>query len=257
MNEHYKDSIDGFHADTIKSSSEIVNYYIFKGNLDGEMTTYFSNHSIKSIQNFNNGRYDGLQHHFNKNGDTASIYTLTNDTLVYVRDFSYYNNGRMSRRVNTRYYSDSALSKAIHFTNESGTVTYLDISKIYDATNNYTLTELYYRNGKLKSRFENENGKYIGQNTDFFKNGIISTVETLEADQRNGPFKEYYKTGQLKIEARYIEDYLNGEYKEYYKSGQLKYQVYYLKGVLHGKYSKYNKKGKLNKQLKFIEGQKQ
>jgi antitoxin component YwqK of YwqJK toxin-antitoxin module len=138
----------------------------------------------------------------------------------------------------------------------NGTQQYFDIDgKLY--------YEAEYKDGKLLA-YKNfdKNGNVIHDTKlkgkqeikNYFSEGAVKWVGTLENGKRTGLWKEYFRNGILKSEYNYKDGKLNGEGKEYFYNGKTFRVVNYKDGNYQGKYREYFRNGQLRKSAWYEDG---
>ena len=92
------------------------------------------------------------------------------------------------------------------------------------------VTESYYKNGQLASRFNYKAGELDGLSERYFENGQLTVRENYIAGKRDGLGESYFENGQLSSSANYKSGYLDGMLAFYYEDGSFKHRAFYRYG---------------------------
>jgi antitoxin component YwqK of YwqJK toxin-antitoxin module len=182
------------------------------GKRDGVWKSYFDNDSLFSIENYDNGKYDGITKYYDNKGRQTSESIYKNDYLLEYKAFDV-----------------------------KGKVIYQN--KI-DDKKNYTMS-LRYANGNKIREGKIVEGKAEGEWKYYDKNGSLTEKTTFTNGLRQGKSLKFYETGKVKTEMFYVDDELEGYYKEFYKNGNTKREGVYAKDKFHGEWKYYYPDGKL------------
>ncbi|GAL01205.1 hypothetical protein JCM19314_649 [Nonlabens ulvanivorans] len=157
----------------------------------GTWISYFENGDEKSIQNYKNDVLDGFQ------------------KILYSQELYMEGNFKQGVKVGTwkSYFKDSQQLKYLkHFDNKG---------------NSTGKWESYYDSGELSLIENHVNNQAHGLQTQYFKNGQISSTGKLVNGKNHGLWNHYYDTGVLQCVKEFKIGVEEGVYKQYYENGTL------------------------------------
>lgn len=158
---------------------------------------------------------------------------------------TYYQNGKTKTIGNYSENKKTGLWKSFY---DNGV---LKTESLHDKATNLVVTKnVYYRNGKIKTKIKKQpNGKFIEKS--YFKNNgnlqyeVNYIIETKDNKQIVGSYKDYYSDKKLKTESTYVKGELHGKWKQFYNTGTLNWVVNYKNGYKVGPYKKFHKNGSI------------
>jgi uncharacterized protein len=233
-------------------------FFYDMGNLDSTFIEYSSTGKIITEGQYVNNSAHGLWKHYDVNG--VLEYT---DSFKYGKlegsQIYYYSNGNIETVV--PYKSDEKngwLTKKSY----SGELIYkikyengLPISYTYEDASGNLVPDIsiknyaghirtFYKNGKLSSEFDFENGHYHGKRKIYYPDGNIYVEQDYSYSLLDGADKCYYPNNKLKYAHNYKFDKLQGAYIYYDENGQIITQKNYTDGICNGSVQHYQS-GKL------------
>lgn len=206
LNASYKGLKDGEHIDRYSNGKIRTQWIIKNGNVVGQHINYFRNGSLKSIEQFDNGLFDGINFELNINGDTITTETYKHDSIFYYKTFTYYKTGELKETKQAFFQDSIGLNLFPKSKTHLSFVDY-DIFKVITTKYNKNVFKSFYKSGKLKS----------------ISYGI--------RNQMQGVYQEFYESGKLKISVNYLNNKMSGDYIEYNTEGKIIKTIKYLNGV--------------------------
>src|SRR3990170_4094579 len=97
------------------------------------------------------------------------------------------------------------------------------------------LYEVYYKDGRLRSRCNYQAGKLEGLAEGFYENGRLRNRCNYKADKLEGLYEEYYKDGKLRSRYNYQAGERDGLAEGFYEDGKLSYRCNYKAGERNSK----------------------
>jgi antitoxin component YwqK of YwqJK toxin-antitoxin module len=199
-----------------------TDYNYKNGKLDGVQKTYYKNGKLFVESTYKNGKADGLKKLYYKDGQLW-------ETQIYKEDVLLGSNNQPRNGIYKRFYKNGQLAaEGLYkdgfpqgeFKNyyENGV-----IEAFYSFVNKdeYSL-KTYTKNGHIKFQGGYLNGQYDGKNVFYFDNGNPQTEMTFINGIPSGNTKEYFENGTLKQVYKYLDGYNKWEYVEYYENGKIK-----------------------------------
>ena len=166
---------------------------------------YHKNGKLHTKINFKNEKLDGEQLELDQFGDTLYYELFRQDTLITYIERSYSIMGNL-KHLKTFFQNIDSL-------------TYTDL----------IFTE---KGGKLFSHPEEtiNNLKGSGNHIYYFKNGNISSKDSLVNNKIQGESFGYYNNGKIQYKCNYLNDELHGELIYYNLNGDIKKKILYKNG---------------------------
>lgn len=229
--------------------------------IDGIARTFYSNGQEKLKVEIRNDIRVGEEFHYYQNGQLTEKYTyvdgeISGEKKKYFDTGQLMEEGQFAKNLQTgewkSYYSNGNLETIVHY-NEKG-----DYHGVY---------ETYHFNGKLNSRFNYNNGKFISciyynaegdqikevkannksyQLETYFLNGNLKSMGVYQdKDKKEGEWNFYNYYGQLISKETFENGLITGIDYEYYPDKSLKSTVNYSEGNINGAYKTYYNNGTL------------
>jgi len=99
--------------------------------------------------------------------------------------------------------------------------------------------DYYYNTGQKSGSEDYENGKIVGSDTAFWKNGLVQMIDSYENGVTTGLSVSYLETGAPETKMNYENDNPQGEAFYYNEIGGLNYKVNYKEGLFSGEFIEY------------------
>lgn len=228
-----------------------------RGLKKGIWTYYNPNGTIKSKENYINGKVDGLQYNYDLFGNLTDIYNYKEGKLNGLSE-SY----KEDKLISTSYYSDDERSGPVTYYNLEGNIIRRDF--IIEGNNKYAF--IYNPNGTINSKtsyiikqistFENFDKNNVRESFVSFANKneklyftSNSKVLHFSIEVKNGVYNGVYETkdknNMLVNTINYVNDIKNGNVKSYAPNGKLIHDLNYYSGTLNGEAKYYDLLGHL------------
>lgn len=217
--------------------------YDAAGKRTGNWTWYFEDGSLKAKEHYVNGKVDGVQEYFYKNGNPSSRESYAAGTLNGVTTVYYYG-GNIKSITNYKAGKKDGAAKSF-FSNGN-------LYEEYNSLNGelHGISREYYKNGNLKNISNYVNGKLDGNYKLFDESGKLGSEGKIIKDKPEGEWKLYYPSGKLKEKRSYVAGERSGSNEGYYENGQLETRYSFVKGKLQGETQSFYIDGKpLSKQI--------
>ncbi len=207
-----------------KSNDQIVKGFYVNNKKTGVWVTTLSTNLIQRVENYVDGKKDGI--------------TLIIDRKGHLMSQEYYKNG-VPHGLSISYsaYTEMPLN---------------EINYLFGKKNGWYKT--YYDNGKIQeesefledikngvTRWYNKSGKRVAEN--HYVNGVFQGVQ-----------KTYYDNDSIMTTTNYTNNIMTGDYKEYYRNGKIKMEGKYVNGVREGAWIEFDELGKPQKTIKYKNG---
>jgi antitoxin component YwqK of YwqJK toxin-antitoxin module len=163
----------------------------------------------------------------NENGDTIFIERYQHDTLLYTRNFDYYQKSKFKWIATVEYTNDSTLIENPFKTKKRLGRRTIDIRYTELNINNNGWMVQFRENGSISDSVQIKNGLYTGTYKSFYDSGSRKIIANQIDDEFHGNYFEYFESGQLKFIASYSDGKLNGRCVKYSKSGEVQEESYY------------------------------
>jgi uncharacterized protein len=174
-----------------------------KGTVTGEKKVYYSNGNVYSTTPYVNGKENGMQTFYFRNG--ATRYSISNVEDVVNGDLKeYYDNGKLYQQV--KFVNSNREGPAKYYYNNAGNT--------------------------LKSEGSYVKNKEAGEWKYYHDNGTVSETRIYDDGVLDGTNKEYHEDGKLKTDDNYSKGKLNGLCRNYSEEGKLWEEYVYKKGKL-------------------------
>lgn len=200
-----------------------VGDYNSNGNKEGRWVYYFENGKFGGLDNWKDGKQDGEDLTYNKQG-----------VVITRANFS---NGKLNGEK-TSYYAIG------HSYTISGFVNGIE-------KGNY---RKYFASGRLKIDANTDEGQFDGSYKSYFENGKPEIICTYAKGKINGPYKSYYDNGQLEFQANYSNGIINDEAITYHRNGKVKRKASYVNDLIEGDELEYNDEGILIQKVNYKKG---
>jgi len=226
---------------------------------------------------YSEGKLDGVQKRFYKNGKPEVVLTYKNNILHGLKSLwsmegdlleeATYLNGDL----NGRYFlvKDDGAKIITHYQNnlKHGTEEiYYPLHPLFGEVKAFQAT---YEKGLIQGEALefNEAGTKIASTT--YENGLkngpalfyhpnetLMIATEFKNDEQHSLTSEYYVSGNLKVQVLFIDDLKEGEEKSFFdiSSKQIATSKFYKKGILNGLWQEWNKQGALVFQAEYIQG---
>jgi antitoxin component YwqK of YwqJK toxin-antitoxin module len=132
--------------------------------------------------------------------------------------------------------------------------------EVEDSKGNFVKTgthTTWYRNGRIESEKEYDDGKRDGESNKWYENGQKAYEMTFSNGKEDGVSKSWYSNGILKSKKEYDNDVPLGTHSEWHENGKLKSIIKYEDGLASGYQHEWNENGVLIKQTEFNKGLKE
>ena len=244
-------------------------YHKYRRNLDGSSSVIgiLKKWESYGMENYINGKRDGLCVYFYKNGrKSREVYYKNGRRTGIIK--VWYDNGQLDYQrdeptdfIFEDYYKDGQVRQECS----------------YDEDKNIYIMKCYYRSGKLKKEANfvlnyqgikprnvmsgdgNEGysiSSYIVNGTikSYHSNGKIGEEKNIFKCNTTGLYRTWHNNGQLRYKVNMVNNFEQGPAKWYYRNGQIGQDFNYVNGKLEGLCKWYNKSGKLMKSGNFVKG---
>lgn len=251
----------------------------FKGDIkNGWTKVFYSDSVLKSEVYFENGKKDGYEKVYDRQGNIVSLMNYEKGFLLS-REFinrtdkqgrkqgpwkTFYADGDLKTSGN---YLDGKKNGIFKEYDRDGNL--LNIEK-YDngekvirdkATANYEIKRNYYPDGSIKTQATYLNGQMDGVRREYDQQGNIKEAYIMDqgtmvakgivdkAGMRQSDWRDYYKSGQLKAKGQYNDDLKVGEWIYYFENGEVEQRGSYNdNGEAEGLWRWYYSNGQLRRQ---------
>lgn len=265
-NNHLEGIDEGFYPNG-KTSHKT---YQYKGLLDSNYITYYSNGVKQKEGNYSYNYQNGTWKNYERDGKIASILHYKNNDSHGIDSF-YNEDGTFDIAIPYKDDSRHGILKKYASTGELMYIyNYLDgllISYSYEKPDGTLMPEIaiensaklemiktFYKNGNVSSEGGYQNGDYQGKRMLYFPNGKPEYEVTYNYSLRQGELKEYHPNGNLK----YIQNFINGEQQgpqKYYSDNNILIKEENFKdGYMHGPSKYYDNKGTLLQTITYYWG---
>jgi len=227
----------------VTASAQKQPYNVFKGDTinrtdakglkQGIWKKYYSNDSLFSVGQYQNGHPYGVFKTYYKTGEPQSFLTYRIASMV----------------MGSHIISSNVADMTIYYESGKRKAQGKYINQKKDSVWNY-----YGEEGSLSSRELYVNGVEEGVWKTYYENGTVSREVTYSKGKRNGPYKEYFGDGKIKVEARMMDDNYEGLVTMYYPNGKIWMQGKYIKHLREGDWNVYDQSGKKTAVKKYKNG---
>lgn len=221
--------------------TKYVSGEFFKGVKKGIWTYYNSNGTIKSKENYVNGKVEGLQYNYDLYGNLTDIYNYKEGKLNGLSEF--YKNDKLT---SSHYYYNDVRSGPVTYYNFDGNI----IRRDFIEEDDKKVSFVYNPDGTINSKT-------------YFIEKQISTFENFESNKRESyvdftnKSEKLYFTSNNKV-TKYLVDLKNGIYDNLYeakdKNNMIINTINYVNGVKNGKSKSYAPNGKLTYDMNYYSG---
>tara|TARA_B100001057_G_scaffold172715_1_gene173446 strand:- start:196 stop:1155 length:960 start_codon:yes stop_codon:yes gene_type:complete len=180
---------------------------------NGPYISYFDNGMVEYKTVYNNGKFDGEQVDYYRNGNLKEIKRLKYfpdlDNSLTIGDLKkYYENGNIELEVTYNMTKDLKSTSPIGYFKTFHRNGNLESSVFYDYETRKRdgKEEEYYDNGQLKKVFNWIQGEVTGNFTEYYKNGSIKEKGFYKNNRKDGRSIYYFENGYV-----WIRDYQNGD----------------------------------------------
>lgn len=240
----------------------------------GEITTYYMDGAVKSIETYKMGELFGISQSYHPNGKLMAKGSFKGSKSDYVNEIGipdgtwvyYHKSGRID---DERTYAEGKLLSSNRFKlcfDSTGLVRTIAKGELFTGSlvkqgivnTSYIFPNLYTTQVK--------NGEFDGHYCSYYTIGdelVLAATTTRRNGKRDGVSKYYHTNGQLDTDAFYVDGNEEGVYTTYYADsvatephGQVQYSCNYKNGERHGTARSYNDNGTLNEETEYFEGKK-
>ncbi len=223
-------------------------------NKDSTWVFYGSNDSIRAIENYQNGKKQGLFVTYYKNGKVLEEKNYKNDLPDGVCK-EYFENGNI--RMDVMYAAGLHNGKAkFYFLSGPLNVEGEYVHDFKEGTWNF-----YEENGTLdwqvvfRKSSAIKSTRYNGVEDLFYTSKIPKSKTTYKNGLKSGPFVEYYDAGEVKLDSVPEKEGYPEEKKETIVGQKVKRKGEYLNGQLEGKVIYYKEDGTVEKEEIYKKGE--
>lgn len=275
--------LDGAYASFFEDASIHEKKQFEKGKPVGIHLEYYQKETDDSINIlakelcYNQGKLDGVQKRFFKNGKPEVVLNYKNNVLHGLKAL-WNDQGILLEEAN---YLDGDLDGRYFLVKDDGT----KIISYYKNNLKHGSEEVYYPLhplfGEVKAfQATYEKGLIQGEALEFneagtkvastfYENGLkngpalfyhpdetLMIATEFKNDEQHGLTSEYYKSGNLKVQVLFIDNLKEGEEKSYFDGAaqQIATSKFYKKGILNGLWQEWNKQGALVFQAEYFRG---
>ena len=199
---------------------------------EGSITIYHYEYNISNMDEYKNGKRNGMSIVMDPKGYIYKRESYVNDTLdglsiVYfpgskLRTKTEYKMG-MLNGLNCTYYSDGRIKEEISYKNNVRD----GASRWFYPKDDYSL-----RNGKISVEYMYKNGVLEGTQKTFYKNGVLESAVNAINNLEEGDFYSYHENSEKKVIGKYVHGLKQGVWTEFdilgkviktetYKDGEL------------------------------------
>lgn len=255
----------------------------------GKWTFWYRDGIKKSIQNWKNGKQNGIFIIWHENGLKKSEITYKEGVVEGVKAYWDKQGVKINLNLESVNLKSDKIKTVDKLTDTDIAVTEDDLLKekyVNDEEVAYTevnvpfieiITE-YYSNDRIRLKGFKEEGEYWGDFTEWYENGKIKSKKTYVSGALTGPYYIYYENGELKEKLNYENNQKNGPYYRWYKNGNKEIEGHYknrfknnvwnywdengekIKEIpykndkINGKYTKYLRNGTIELYRKYVNG---
>ena len=218
---------------------EVRNFY--RGKLHGQVKLTYASGTPRQEGYFIQNAQDSIYREWYENGKlTVEGYYKKNKPFAIWKRF--YLNGK---EESVEEYIDTVNYVKSFWLNDS-----LHTQKIVNGSG----TKLtYYPNGKLKEKYNYEEGLRHGSFEEWSIGGYLLLTGNFKNERKDGEWKYYYYTGDLEKISHYKNGVLEGAYSYYYDNKVLNVSGNYHLGKKEGKWSWFTNKGTKDMEGNFVE----
>lgn len=214
-----------------------IGKYNKSGKKDGIWKSYFKNDTLYMIEEFDNGKNNGIVKYYDRYGRPTSEFLYKNDYLLEYKAFD-----AKGKIIYQHKNEDKKnYNYVLHYPNGN---------KVREGKITDSKTEgdwkYYDKNGSLTEKTTFKDGLRQGKSTRFFETGKPRSEIFYVDNEYEGYYKEFYKNGNIKREGVYAKDKFHGEWKYYYPDGKLEEVYFYNDDELDGWQEYYASNGKLD-----------
>ena len=112
----------------------------------------------------------------------------------------------------------------------------------------------YHSNNSIYKKNNYYEGKPIGKQIEYYDNGNIKLIYSIQNDKYDGEYIKYFSDGNIEEKGMYKQGKLHGEVSIFYSHGRLKEKANYLNGVFHGNYINHYEDGRIKEKKRYNRG---
>jgi len=112
----------------------------------------------------------------------------------------------------------------------------------------------YYKDKKIVSTDNFQNGLKNGQSKRWFKTGELLEESTWKDDKLNGMYHSYFQDGKVFMECKYLQGKLNGPFNTWFADGTLELDAFYVSDLQDKDWLYYDNAGTVLYTLKYNKG---
>lgn len=250
--------------------------------LHGTVKYYYEEGGLEKIKSYKNGKGDGEEIAFLKNGKEMSRGINRNDTVVqgtFLYNYIQYHNlitventtitkskvfdiDNLEGASYTVYLSDGNMAKVDYYGNRGEFLGTGD-SLVFESVFNGVRVEYYYEPMRVESISTMKNGSTIGSTKSYFVNGKIKSIDYFEPDDNGN--SQYAKSVYFTMDGKRLDSLLyrdgsawKGTQCFYYMNFNNETSLYrktpYEKGLIHGTEQVFFDNGNLKEENEYSEG---
>jgi antitoxin component YwqK of YwqJK toxin-antitoxin module len=207
-----KDLPDGIHR--LNVNSHEATGLVINSLQEGVWVTYFPSDQLHLLQQFVNGKLNGLSIEMNENGFIELQATYFDDYLQG-KLLRFKVGGKITLEENYHKGVLNGLRKVYY---ERGQLK--EESAFVDGIRNGT-TIWYSETGKRIAVYNYANGLFDGVQQTYFTDGSVKTEQSFVANQLHGDSFEYFNNGSIRVEGKFENGKKDGNWKTYNENGEL------------------------------------
>ncbi|HSH52304.1 MAG TPA: hypothetical protein VK982_11335, partial [Bacteroidales bacterium] len=228
---------------------EEINRYDNQGKKTGIWKNFYPNGTIKEKKEYLNGRLNGVNKIYNKEGFLINALQFKNGELIKKTD-----NFTTDIDVREKFNENENLIFQGSYLNHKP----IGIHRYFDKKGNVIQSKLYNAYHQLISEgIIKLDGKKQGQWIDYYPKGNKKAEGYYKNDKKTGKWIFYFPNERVKQTGTYSNGKLSGSWKWYYKNGQLRKEEFYIYGLPDGESIEYSDSGTVITEGIYIQGEKE
>lgn len=213
------------------------------GELQGPWKQYHENGKLKINETFDKGKISGEYAEYYENGQL--FYKCTYVKGKASGEVTYFDR---DGKLYFKYTYDGDVTKLARYFDKTGK----EVGQSERKAKRLNLTT-YYPDGYKRSEAEyNDKSEIIGQETSYFRSGVISAINNYSDGELNGEAIAYYPNGSKQAITQYQDGEKHGYRTLYYKHGQVEEEGWYQEGNLEGTWLNYDELGNLSTRTSYL-----
>jgi antitoxin component YwqK of YwqJK toxin-antitoxin module/predicted negative regulator of RcsB-dependent stress response len=256
---YVQDSLHGKYQVYYESGALQVEGNYNMGVLDEGFKRYHTNGKLASAGDYIKGIGTGIWKFYHDNGILKEVGEFKND--LPAGEFKYYD--RYGIITEKRTYNDSGKYEGEDILYHNGVkhfrlmykndipieATYYDLKgnviATYGDANGTFKGKGYYPTGELRSEYEYEKGKAVGQWKYYARAGHLERADDYADNQLHGKVIEYFSDKRVKSITHYKEGELHGHFESFHANGSKRISAWYQDGLLQQQWLSYYTNGKI------------